>query len=296
MYIYTKNRKNAVRMLDRAKDYLERGEEIVCFDLETMGLQRDSKILSFSGIRYAQKMPGILEETDRLNVFIDPLEEIPAQITKINHISNETVKGCPPEKEAIPAIRAWLGEKPIVCGYNTSTYDEKVLSSAYERVLGVPFEVSLDLDILVLTRELYYSSSYKLSEIAQQLGLNAGLEFHNSLDDVIASARVLMAMMELAEKKHVNKKVFPTCLQPYNPSHTVDRIYVGYFPFTKGGECWYDCYKKRWASKADLDLAQIRLLVLMYMDCRDEKDLVKAVKKEGKTIDLSQKRENMLLG
>ena len=122
---------------DRFIEMANKYKTCIFFDLETTGLRRKvDRILSFSAIKTEYGKDKMFHEVDRLNLFINPGFHIPETITKINHISDETVKDAPTEEKAFPIIRDFIGDYPIG-GYNSDLFDVPFLNNAFQRVLGI---------------------------------------------------------------------------------------------------------------------------------------------------------------
>lgn len=262
-----------------AKRMLSDGIPIVVFDLETTGLSKKTdRILSFSAIKIINN-DGQIEEDDRIDLFINPGFHIPSAITKINHISDETVKKCPMEAEAASIICDFLGEKPVLCGYNSINFDEGFLQSMYERAFEEKLTPCLHLDVYRMAKEKLDLSSYKLSSVSGYLGADAGLEFHNSIDDVIATTRLLTTLIDMYEDRIEEQKTTlkVNSIAYWNgPSSKLKRIYVNTEPYSK---TYYDMYRKEWKSDMDIDMIALRRFVLNYYHVENESELIGKLKK-----------------
>ena len=263
--------------VDETIERLKVGEPIVVFDLETTGLNKVAeRILSCSAIKW-QVRDQKFKETDRLDQFINPGMEIDEKVTEINHISNETVKDCPHEEEAAGIIRSFFGEMPMVAGYNSIGFDEPFVNNMYLRVYGEGFVPSLHLDVMRMAKEKLDLPSYKLSDVAHELGADIGLEFHNSIDDVIATSRCMKILMGMycKQEKKVRRKVAVVTAKRWTRSHINDRIYVYTKPYTK---TYYDVYRKVWCSDMeDLDVDDLKGQVFMKSRCANEAELARAI-------------------
>ena len=242
-----------------AKKLIKAGEPIICFDLETTGLSPvEERILSFSALK-CQYTNGIFVEIDRKDIFINPEREISPAVTSINHIDNERVKDCPTEDEAVHEIKEFMGDSPFVCGYNSTRFDEAFVKQMYLRTLGEEFNPCLHIDVLLMAREKIDNPSHKLSDIANLMGADGNLEFHNSLDDVIATFRIFqMLLKEYDDVEEEKKPLYHLVVNGanlYNPSHRVNRIYIKTHPYSK---TYYDVYKREWKSDVDgFDMDQL---------------------------------------
>jgi DNA polymerase III alpha subunit (gram-positive type) len=250
--------------------------ECVFFDLETTGLSRKTdRILSFSAIKAKYEDDKMFHETDRLNMFINPGFHIPEKISKINHITDETVKDAPGEEEAFSIILDFIGNLPIG-GYNSDTFDVPFLNNAFERVLGISLSNPAYFDIMKITKEVLRLDSYKLENVTKVCEQDKGLEFHNSIDDVIATCRIINLIMFHYNKKASNKKLKVYECSHYYKSHKVNRIYIKTYPYTK---TYYDIFRGEWVTDMDdADINQVRDDVLAKYQVKDETELAKYFK------------------
>ena len=268
---------------------LEKGRPLIVFDLETTGLKKlTDRILSFSAVKVTYD--GIsFREVNRINQFINPEMQIPQEVSNINGITNEMVADKPTEDEAAEIIKGFIGENAIVAGYNSKNFDEGFVDAMYQRVFGENFSYDLHTDVFPMAKELLESDKYKLSVVAEKYGLDMGLTFHQSMDDVIATTRVLQLALGVYKKRIREKelgieqpkqfeyfKIYNARL--YAPSHKVERIYVATNPKTK---TYYDGYKKEWCSDSDtINLEYVRKTVLSRESVLDEKELLKKLKEK----------------
>ena len=268
---------------------LEKGRPLIVFDLETTGLKKlTDRILSFSAVKVAYD--GVsFRELNRINQFINPEMQISQEISSINGITNEMVADKPTEDEAAGIIRSFIGENSLIAGYNSKNFDEGFVDAMYQRVFGENFSYDLHIDVFPMAKELLESDKYKLSVVAEKYGLDMGLTFHQSMDDVIATTRVLQLALGVYKKRIREKelgieqpkqfeyfKIYNARL--YAPSHKVERIYVATNPKTK---TYYDGYKKEWCSDSDtINLEYVRKTVLSRESVQDEKELLKKLKEK----------------
>ena len=276
--MYRKNSYHESSNVQIAKGMLNEGIPMFVFDLETTGLSKKTDhILSFSAIRLVKKN-GTMEEDDRMDLFINPGFPIPPAITKINHISDETVKGCPKEAEAARMIRSFLGENPLLCGYNSVSFDEGFLQTLYGRVFGEALTPCLHLDVYRMAKEKLNLSSYKLCNVSEYLGADDGLEFHNSIDDVIATTRSLIMLLDMYEDSEKEQKMnLKVRRAKYweSSSSKLKRIYVN----TDSDACiYYDLRREEWMSDLDIDMLELRKAVFDLYHVTDEAELVKKIK------------------
>lgn len=273
MSIYREQEKVAA-----AQKLLSEGRTMIIFDLETTGLSESKdRILSFSAMK-VEKIHERLVEKERINLYINPGFHIPENITEINHISDKTVEGSPKEPEAAAEIRKFLGEDPFLCGYNSRWFDEKFLKEMYKRVWNDKFHCCLHLDVYRMVKEKLDLPSYKLASVSSSLKMDSDICFHNSMDDVVATKRVLELILPMyRQKDQADEKEYQVIKVSYwdGPSARCKRIYVQTFPESK---TYYDIYRKEWRSDSAADLAKLRRSVFTICHVKTEAELEARVK------------------
>ena len=186
-----------------AKKIIDEGGTVVVYDTETTGLKKaDSRILSFSAIKIVKDRDSF-KEIDRRDIFINPGCHIPEEVSAINHITDEAVKDCPTENECCEEILNFLNSADIVTGYNSVTFDDWFINEMSRRVTGKKWVPKAEIDTMSLAKDKLKKgvdvSSHKLCDITEYFNAGEGLEFHNSIDDVIATARVFWKLKEMYE-------------------------------------------------------------------------------------------------
>lgn len=250
------------------------GKEVIAFDLETTGLSSENdKILQISALKGIMRN-GMITDEICMDQFIDPEMDIPQRITDINHISNETVAGCPTIEEFFPTLLEFFGNTPNVIGYN-SKFDVRFLNSNYERISGERFVPGEHLDVFEYVKDVVETASKKendaagikggrpenrkLSTVASYYGLDAN--FHNSLDDVRATIFLLNKIKEDYETPY---ELLPEELTDLivlsasfwqGPKKTLRRLYVK----TDKGQIFYDLYSGEWKEKDPVGLKHCNL-------------------------------------
>lgn len=269
--------------VDKVMDLLVKGRHIIFYDLETSGLKsKTSKILSCSAIKFEYK-DGLFKEVDRLDIFINPCLPIPKEASKVNGITNEKVKDEMDEWDTHEKIiRPFFGDNPILAGYNILKFDDKFMQLLWLRSCGVELKPEAELDVLRMVQEKMNLKSATLENAAKELGADFGLSFHTSLDDVIATQRVMELLLPMYydadEPAKFRFKVYGCYYQYY--SHKNERIYVHTYPKSS---TYYDVYKKSWESDCleGFNLKDLQTDILRFMGVKDEKELVKLMREKG---------------
>ena len=197
------------------------GSQFILFDTETTGLHAyptvDKKgrpleaavIIQLSAIKFEIEEDFQFRELDRFSTFINPEKPLPPDIVRFNErektgINDELLAKYPNEDTLWPDILNFFGNTPIVSGHNVSKFDVSMMRAMYDRH-GMEFKPAAELDTLIMAHELHLkeeAGSHKLPALADHFGLNYGLGFHNAMDDVIATMRLLRFFIEeYLEKK-----------------------------------------------------------------------------------------------
>ena len=83
--------------------------EIVCFDIETTGLNKKHEVIIEIGAVVLKNG----EITDTFNTFAAPGRILPPEIIRLTGITDEMLEGAPSQKEALEAFLAFAGDRPL---------------------------------------------------------------------------------------------------------------------------------------------------------------------------------------
>ena len=173
-------------------------EEIVAFDIETTGLSalRD-KITEIAAVAIKNG-----EITGEFHTYANPEMKIPANITQLTGITDETVKDAPSQAEAVRAFLDFIGNR-VLCAHNAS-FDLGFISEACENN-GFPFS-PVCFDTLELSRALLPDIyNHKLPTVAVALGLPS-FTHHRALDDTRTTAFIIAKLLEKLYAQGVTTK------------------------------------------------------------------------------------------
>lgn len=278
MYSYVKS--DTEQSVFKFQSLMQAGTPAVFFDFETTGLTKNDRIIQIGATKVQMDENGIMKSIDSFNELINPGFHIPEEASSVNNIHDEDVAGHMDETEAYRKFRKFLGPRPLLSGYNSVSFDSRFLTAMYMRQAGEEFQALLHLDVLTMAREKLQMKSYKLAEVAHELGCDMGITFHDAFDDITATIRVFQELIPMYAPRDAALPHLPvngTFYQSY--SHTNDRIYVNTYPKTK---TYYDIYRKKWMSDMDIDLAQLREDTLRLVGAEDEQDMIRIVKTSKK--------------
>ena len=170
------------------------------FDTETTGIPKhpDAKM---------DVQPRIIEfgcliidhegvEHDRLNLIIDPEEEIEPIITKITGLTNEDLRGKPKFHEVLPQIAAIIGQADLLVAHNLP-FDHTMLSLELDRELlragGRPEFPWPELNMCTVQENfLKYGKRPRLIELYRDVMGKELEQTHRALDDCRALAEVVI--------------------------------------------------------------------------------------------------------
>lgn len=156
----------------------------------------------FSAVKIRREKRNFIIE-DEIDIFIDPGYPIPENITALTGITNFDMVGAKNKKEGARIIRDFLGEHPILMGYNSISFDQNFLNSLYKKVFGTEFVPSEHLDVFTMAKEKS-ERPFKLIHQAELAGVADKFQFHRSIDDAKATFEVFKYLLPRYEKKEVH--------------------------------------------------------------------------------------------
>ncbi|MCD8108785.1 MAG: single-stranded-DNA-specific exonuclease RecJ [Clostridiales bacterium] len=168
---------------------IHQGSTVIVFDTETTGLSpQTAKVIQFSGIRYLFDGNLQAEETGRINTYINPEEPISREITRITGITDKTVVHAPPMRDVFPSIHAFMASADAWVGHNIS-FDIRMLEAEAGR-LGAAISRRTVIDTMGLSRKNLRLPDNKLATVYHALFPEKTKQFHNSMEDVCATAEI----------------------------------------------------------------------------------------------------------
>lgn len=267
----------------KPKETLETGlnlsPELIVFDTETTGLKKSvDRIIQLSAVKLSSET---LEEISRLDIYIKPPFEISEKITELTGITNEQLASEKDEKELFPIIKAFFGEDYVTVAYN-SKFDIGFMNELYIRNGESGFTPLVDIDVYEMAKELVDKKeveNHKLGTIVAYYGLDSDLSFHNAIDDVIATSRVLKVFKKEYEDMKVDNtpkedaEINSVCF--WEGFRGYSRIYVS----TTAGEVYYSVRERSWEGKNvdinSLDMDSISRKAWDFIGCSTEVEFSK---------------------
>ena len=166
--------------------------EIVCFDIETTGLNRKHEVIIEIGAVVLKNG----EITDTFNTFVAPGRILSPEIIRLTGITDEMLVGAPSQEEALRAFLAFAGDRPLAA--HNADFDMGFIAAGC-RKYGIPF-TNPSVDSLILAQNLLPElGKYKLDIVAEHLHLPA-FNHHRASDDAATVAYMLPHFFRMLEE------------------------------------------------------------------------------------------------
>ena len=186
---------------DKEQDFTQ---DIVCFDIETTGLDKRTEAITEIGAVVLRNG----EVVERFSTFADPGRPLTTEITRLTGITDEMLKGAPSQEEAVNAFLDFVGDRPLAA--HNAEFDMGFIGEACRR-MGRPFE-NTSLDSLILAQNLLPDlGKYKLDIVAGHLNLPA-FNHHRAYDDAATVGYMLVPFFRMLTDMGVHT------LQQINPA------------------------------------------------------------------------------
>ena len=170
--------------------------EIVCFDIETTGLDRRREVIIEIGAVVLKNG----EITDTFNTFVAPERLLSPEIIRLTGITDEMLEGAPSQEEALRMFLDFAGDRPLAA--HNADFDMGFISAGC-RKYGIPFP-NASVDSLILAQNLLPQlGKYKLDIVAEYLHLPA-FNHHRASDDAATVAYMLPPFFKMLEEMGVH--------------------------------------------------------------------------------------------
>jgi DNA polymerase III alpha subunit (gram-positive type) len=253
---------------------MAKSTDFYVFDTETTGLSpTENDVIEFSAVKVHCNSDGNFTITDELDMFINPGYRLPQEITELTGITDEMLELKPSPANAALKIHAFLGDNPILAGYNSVTFDQKFMEAMYEKA-ALKFTPAYNLDVLVMAREKL-PKPHKLISTAQTLGIADGYVFHTSIDDAKCTLGVLeklLPMYDVAEDVPSMASFKITGVSRWKKSETLDRIYVNN---SMRASVYYDVVNGIWNIGSNLPDEAVISMVFKYKGVNSVDELIR---------------------
>ena len=171
-------------------------DEIVCFDIETTGLDRRKEAITEIGAVVLRNG----EVCEHFTTFADPGKPLTPEIINLTGITDEMLKGAPSQEEALRRFVDFVAGRPLAA--HNAEFDMGFISDGCAKY-GIPFE-STSLDTLILSQNLLPElGKYKLDIVAKHLHLPA-FNHHRADDDAATVGYMLIPLFKMLEDRGVH--------------------------------------------------------------------------------------------
>ena len=180
--------------------------EIVCFDIETTGLDKRRDLITEIGAVVLRNG----EVAEQFSTFANPGRPLSREIVDLTGITDEMLKDAPSQEEALNAFLDFVGERPLAA--HNAEFDMGFLAEGCSR-MGRPFH-NTSIDTLILAQNLLPElGKYKLDIVAAHLNLPA-FNHHRAYDDAATVGYMLGPFFKMLEDRGIHT------LQAINPAMT----------------------------------------------------------------------------
>jgi len=173
---------------------MSRSGSYVVLDFETTGLSpRHAEIVESGAVQVDGGRIG-----ESFHALSRPTRPIPASVTAIHGISDETVAAEPPFGEVLPSLLAFLGDRVLVAHH--ARFDCSFLDAATQRA-GLHRPGNAILDTVRLSRRLFpHLDRHDLGSLCITHRIRRP-RAHRALDDALATAELLGILLDRAEEE-----------------------------------------------------------------------------------------------
>jgi DNA polymerase-3 subunit epsilon len=180
-------------------------------DFETTGLSpaQGARITEVAALRIVD---GRIVE--RFVSLIDCGAEVPYEITVLTGITQEMVDTAPPVERVLPELLRFIGNDALAA--HNASFDAKFLTAEAERLDLQAGYSELVCSLLLSRRLLPGLSSYRLSSLADSLGIRFSGHAHRAEADAEVSAELLRHLGERLQRHYRCRSIDPALLAAIN--------------------------------------------------------------------------------
>lgn len=231
------------------------GKTITVFDVETTGLGEKSKVIQFSSITYKVQQDRTLAEMEIYNTYINPQEKLEPKIVEITGITDDMLADAPLEDVVAEKIFRVLNSSDVLAGYNV-VFDLSQVERLGQRT-GRYLYMKPTIDVCEMARDFIEKNDiehHKLENVVNYLFPLKGFVFHDSLEDVRATAKVMEVLMGKYDSLQYEKDRLPAYLEKayifVNPKkQSMQRICLR-LSVGNDGDIFYDVAGHFWSCKS----------------------------------------------
>ena len=172
-------------------------DEIVCFDIETTGL--NIKYEAITEIGAVILKDGQITET--FQTFVNPNRRLTPEIIGLTGITDDMLKDAPQPKEALQAFLDFVGDRPLAA--HNAEFDIGFIRENCKKA-GLPFNPTY-IDSLILAQNLLQDlTHFKLDVVAERLKLPA-FNHHRASDDGATVGYMLVPFFEMLRERGLSR-------------------------------------------------------------------------------------------
>lgn len=170
----------------------------VIFDVETTGLSvENNTIIELAGVKMKEG-----QIIGRFESFVNPHEDIPANITKLTGITNEMVADAPELDTVIKGFLEFVGDGVLVA--HNARFDMGFLQASCKKINIEPVKNAF-LDTLELARFLYPGlRNHRLNTLADKFKVSLE-NHHRAVDDSEATGHIFFHMLKEVLAKNITR-------------------------------------------------------------------------------------------
>ncbi len=172
----------------------------VVFDFETTGFNAGGKdsIIEIGAVKLHD---GVI--VDRFDKLINPGHKLATHISELTGITDEMLRDCESEEEAVKEFIAWTGDLPMVA--HNAKFDSSFLTMAYKKYNLGEYKNPL-LDTLELSRAIEPNAGrHSLSALVKRYNVPFDEESHHRGDyDAEATALIFHKMLEYLKNRNID--------------------------------------------------------------------------------------------
>lgn len=263
--------------LTNFEDAIDAGTPVIAFDIKTTGMSPDSDcIVSFCAIKCI-KDRFIFKEIDRISIIIKPNTELSDTSIHFSGLEKENIENGVDSKAAYEKIHEFCGKRPLICGFNSELIGIPFLQALYKKN-DSEFKPFMHFDI---REHIKPENGSGLKQVAQSMGVSAGIFFTDYKDSTIAIFRILKKLLDTSYEKTLIRVKIEEARYWTGPTYKLKRIYLTTTPAIKA---YYDVYKGKWV--CDNEYADVDNLIcdaLFMYGCKTVNDFVKKIMQQGKS-------------
>ena len=171
-------------------------DEFVVFDIETTGLSKErDKITEIGAVKIKNG-----KITDSFSTFVNPMEPISYEITKLTGITDEMVKDAPNINEVLPKFFDFFADSILVA--HNANFDVGFIRKAASNA-GLKHIKNTVIDTVELAKSLLPElSRYKLNFVCEAMDVQLK-GHHRAVNDAQATAEVFVKFIEMLTDKDV---------------------------------------------------------------------------------------------